>query len=103
MDEMLRAFKGTVQCDGYGAYTSYAKSKADIELACCWAHIDTLLLVLLQDPEFVPPATWSTGGGFSAADGPSNIGDGVGEACDNCTAARNPGQANGDSDTAGSG
>ena len=38
MDDVLGKFKGTVQCDGYGAYTSYAKGKKDIEIACCWAH-----------------------------------------------------------------
>lgn len=38
MDDVLKDFKGTVQCDGYGAYTSYAKGKKDIEIACCWAH-----------------------------------------------------------------
>ncbi len=38
MDDVLRKFKGTVQCDGYGAYTSYAKGKKDIQIACCWAH-----------------------------------------------------------------
>ena len=38
LDEVLKAFKGTVQCDGYGAYTSYAKGKDGIDIACCWAH-----------------------------------------------------------------
>lgn len=38
LDTMLRDFKGTVQCDGYGGYTSYAKDKEDIDLAGCWAH-----------------------------------------------------------------
>jgi len=38
LDDVLKKFKGTVQCDGYGAYTSYAKGKEDIEIACCWAH-----------------------------------------------------------------
>jgi len=36
--EMLEGFAGTVQCDGYGAYTSYAKNKEGIDLAGCWAH-----------------------------------------------------------------
>ncbi len=38
MDEVLGKFKGTVQCDGYGAYTSYAEDKKHIDIACCWAH-----------------------------------------------------------------
>jgi hypothetical protein len=31
-------FKGTVQCDGYTAYASYARRKEHIQLAACWAH-----------------------------------------------------------------
>ena len=32
-------FKGTVQCDGYGAYPSFAKGRQGaITLAACWAH-----------------------------------------------------------------
>lgn len=48
LDGMLAKFSGTVQCDGYGAYTSYARKRADrvrkkrshkpIDLAACWAH-----------------------------------------------------------------
>lgn len=38
MDDVLMDFEGTVQCDGYGAYTSYAKGKKNIDIACCWAH-----------------------------------------------------------------
>jgi transposase len=33
-------FTGTVQCDGYAAYRSFANSRGDtIELAGCWAHV----------------------------------------------------------------
>jgi transposase len=31
-------FKGTVQCDGYAAYASFARNKEHIQLAACWAH-----------------------------------------------------------------
>jgi len=31
-------FKGTVQCDGYAAYASFARCKEHIQLAACWAH-----------------------------------------------------------------
>ncbi len=31
-------FKGTVQCDGYAAYASFARHKEHIQLAACWAH-----------------------------------------------------------------
>lgn len=38
LDDVLKDFKGTVQCDGYGAYTSYARGNDGIDIACCWAH-----------------------------------------------------------------
>jgi len=39
LDKVLPVdFKGTVQCDGYGAYGSFARRKEGIELAACWAH-----------------------------------------------------------------
>ncbi len=31
-------FKGTVQCDGYAGYASFARRKEHIQLAACWAH-----------------------------------------------------------------
>jgi transposase len=31
-------FKGTVQCDGYAAYASYARRREHLQLAACWAH-----------------------------------------------------------------
>ena len=31
-------FKGTVQCDAYAAYASFARHKEHIQLAACWAH-----------------------------------------------------------------
>jgi transposase len=38
LDGMLQNFRGIVQCDGYGAYASYAKNHDAIQLSCCWAH-----------------------------------------------------------------
>jgi hypothetical protein len=32
-------FNGTVQCDGYAAYRSFANGRKGIELAGCWAHV----------------------------------------------------------------
>ena len=32
-------FKGTVQCDGYAAYASFARNKEHLQLAACWAHV----------------------------------------------------------------
>ena len=31
-------FRGTVQCDGYGAYASFARRREHLQLAACWAH-----------------------------------------------------------------
>ena len=39
LEGMLGEFRGTVQCDGYSAYASYAKQRPQIELAACWAHV----------------------------------------------------------------
>jgi transposase len=39
LDKVLPVdFKGTLQCDGYTAYASFARRKEDIQLAACWAH-----------------------------------------------------------------
>jgi transposase len=32
-------FTGTVQCDGYAAYPAFARARAAIQLAGCWAHV----------------------------------------------------------------
>ena len=41
LNQILNAkFEGTLQCDGYRAYTSFQKQRAGpIELAACWAHV----------------------------------------------------------------
>jgi transposase len=39
LDKVLPVdFKGTVQCDGYTAYPSFARRRKHIRLAACWAH-----------------------------------------------------------------
>ena len=39
LDKVLPVdFKGTVQCDGYAGYASFARRKEHIQLAACWAH-----------------------------------------------------------------
>jgi transposase len=39
LDKVLPVdFRGTVQCDGYAAYASFARNKEYIQLAACWAH-----------------------------------------------------------------
>ena len=38
--ELLKTFKGVVQCDGYGAYKALAKQRqGEVVLAHCWAHV----------------------------------------------------------------
>ncbi len=32
-------FTGTVQCDGYAAYPAFARTRSDLQLAGCWAHV----------------------------------------------------------------
>ena len=36
---MLEDFAGTIQCDGYAAYSSFAKGRKEIALAGWWAHV----------------------------------------------------------------
>ena len=38
LKEMLEDFEGTIQCDGYAAYSSFTRDRDEIELAGCWAH-----------------------------------------------------------------
>ena len=39
LDNVLSVdFKGTVQCDGYTGYASFARRNEHIQLAACWAH-----------------------------------------------------------------
>jgi transposase len=39
LDHVMAAdFQGTIQCDGYAAYPSFAKQRENITLAGCWAH-----------------------------------------------------------------
>lgn len=38
LNGMLDRFKGRIQCDGYGVYASFIKTRADIRLSGCWAH-----------------------------------------------------------------
>ena len=37
--EFLKKFQGKLQSDGYGAYESLAKSRSDLTLVGCWAHV----------------------------------------------------------------
>ena len=39
LDKVLPVdFNGTMQCDGYAAYASFARRKEHIQLVACWAH-----------------------------------------------------------------
>jgi transposase len=37
--DLLSGYRGTLQCDGYGAYKALAASNAGITLAFCWSHV----------------------------------------------------------------
>ena len=40
LEEMIPSrFTGTIQCDGYSAYRSFANGRQGIQLAGCWAHV----------------------------------------------------------------
>lgn len=40
LDHLIpESFTGIVQCDGYGAYPAYARTRQGIRLAACWAHV----------------------------------------------------------------
>jgi transposase len=38
LEDMLNTFDGTVQCDAYAAYGSFARGRDQLVLAGCWAH-----------------------------------------------------------------
>ena len=38
LDDMLKDFKGVVQCDAFPGYACYAKTNDGIELSGCWSH-----------------------------------------------------------------
>jgi transposase len=38
LDELLPDYQGNLQADAYAAYPSWARGKAGIDLASCWAH-----------------------------------------------------------------
>lgn len=49
-------FQGVLQCDGYSAYPAFAKTRGQIELAGCWAHVRRKFhQALEQSPR---PAGW---------------------------------------------
>jgi transposase len=44
-------FKGTLPCDGYAGYASFARGKEHIQLAGCWAHLRRKIFeARAQDP-----------------------------------------------------
>ena len=52
------SFAGIVQCDGYGAYQTFAKPHDQIELAGCWAHTRRKFREALDQRESVVRAAW---------------------------------------------
>lgn len=37
--ELLKGYKGVLQCDGYAVYQALARGSPDVVLAFCWAHV----------------------------------------------------------------
>ena len=57
LDDMLSDFKGTIQCDGYGAYGKFAKEHEQVELSGCWAHARRKFHEAIEEK----PQTWRAG------------------------------------------
>jgi transposase len=51
-------FTGTIQCDAYGAYRTYARKREGIELAGCWAHARRKFHECLVQGEAKQRAAW---------------------------------------------
>ena len=51
-------FRGTIQCDAYGAYPTFARKREGIELAGCWAHARRKFHEALMQGEAKVRAAW---------------------------------------------
>jgi transposase len=51
-------FTGTIQCDAYGAYRTYANKHEGIELAGCWAHVRRKFYEAFEQGEAKTRAAW---------------------------------------------
>ena len=51
-------FRGTVQCDAYGAYRTHARKHEGVELAGCWAHARRKFHEAYQQNEAKQRAAW---------------------------------------------
>jgi transposase len=47
-EKMLEGYQGTVMCDGYKAYSSFAAEQPGIRLAHCWSHVRREYLAIEQ-------------------------------------------------------
>jgi len=55
LEEMLSSFQGTIQADGFSAYTSFVKDKDYLELISCWAHVRRMFFEAKDETPF---AAW---------------------------------------------
>ena len=56
-----RAFRGTLQCDGYGAYETFAGTREAVELAACWAHARRKFEAAYEQTEAPVRSAWFLG------------------------------------------
>lgn len=62
LDSVIPAeFKGIIQCDGYGAYQTFARKRQGIELAGCWAHVRRKFYEALEAKDHPEHAGWVIG------------------------------------------
>jgi transposase len=54
-------FKGTVQCDGYGAYRTMSRKRSGVRLAGCWAHVRRKFHEAYQQKEALMRSAWVLG------------------------------------------
>ena len=55
------SFKGTVQCDAYGAYRTMLKKRPGVRLAGCWAHVRRKFHEAFEQKEAVIRSAWILG------------------------------------------
>jgi transposase len=54
LDRLLKNWQGTLHCDDYGAYNAFIKTRTEIILARCWAHVRRKFFEVREDsPRFV--------------------------------------------------
>lgn len=61
LDILPEDFKGTVQCDGYGAYRTMLKKRPGVQLAGCWAHVRRKFFEAFEQKDSPVRSAWVLG------------------------------------------